>query len=190
MEPRILTLEEIGQASDIARGVFDYCLRRSITQPELISSFEEYAQPERLQQMAEEGSLVVWGIFMDGQMCAMSAMQSEGHITMLYVLPVYQRKGLGKQLLRTMRKYAGDEFRLERVTLNAMPVWTTTYFEKMGFQRMGTPQYGYIPFLSLQAKAIADIRYPVKPIPEKIFIGIVGGFLAVIFLVAILFMLL
>ena len=186
MEPRILAPEEIGAAGETARAVFDLCLRKSMIQPEMTASFERYVQPEHLRQMAEEGALTVWGIFAGGQLCAVSAMQTEGHITMLYVLPFFQRKGLGKLLLRTMRSYAGEVLHLKQVTVNAMPVWTAAYFERMGFTRAGMPQYGGAPFLSLRAKTIAEVRYPVKPVPEKAIVGISGGFLAAVFLIAVL----
>lgn len=188
MEPRILLEEEIPQAADVARGVFDCCLRKTVPQLELVSHFESYANADNLRQLVSEERLTLWGIFMDGQLCAMSGMQSEGHITMLYVLPFYQRHGLGKLLLRTMRKYAGEQYKITRVTVNAMPVWTSAFFEKAGFHRMGTPQYGAVPFLSLEAKSIVEISYPKKPIREKTLLGIVFGFLGAVFLIAILFM--
>ncbi len=187
MELKILQPEELGQAVDVAKGVFDYCLRKGITQPEAIRFFEEYAQEEKLRRMMEEGRLVVWGIFTDGQLCAMSAMQTEGHITMLYVLPVYQRRGMGKTLLRTMRSYAGEHCGQEQVTVSAMPVWTAGYFEKAGFRRMEGQINPVAPYLFLCAKTIREVRYPKKPIRESALIGIISGFLAVIFLVAFLF---
>ena len=47
-------------------------------------------------------------------MIAMSGMQKEGHITMLYVLPVFQRRGCGRCLLEEMKAYAANQYQLQR----------------------------------------------------------------------------
>lgn len=171
MEIRILRLEEIPQAINIARGVFDYCLRKTIMDPQQINNFLSYASEENISQMALQGQIVLWGVFEKNQMVAMSGMQREGHITMLYVLPAFQRRGCGAELLETMRIYAKMEYQLPYVTLNAMPTWTSNYFAKRKFHIMNMMQVNASPYLSMQAKSIRQENYEKKPIPQGWVIG-------------------
>ena len=91
MKAQILTEDQIPEALSIARGVFDYCLRARITDLEMIHIFLQYTENTNIRHMIAEGTLTMWGIFEQGHMIAMSGMQKEGHITMLYVLPVFQK---------------------------------------------------------------------------------------------------
>ena len=108
MKAQILTEDQIPEALSIARGVFDYCLRARITDLEMIHIFLQYTENTNIRNMIAEGTLTMWGIFEQGHMIAMSGMQKEGHITMLYVLPVFQRRGCGRCLLEEMKAYAAE----------------------------------------------------------------------------------
>lgn len=173
MEIKILTDEQLPEAIGLARGVFDYCLRNSIPNPKMIQAFEQYSHQDYLKHMMEEGYLVMWGVYEQETIVGMSAMQSEGHITMLYVHPMYQRHGIGKKLLEEMRKYAKSTYNLPFVTVNAMPVWTERYFTKRKFKRMNV-----IPnndFVSMQATSVDEIMYEKKPISTGVVLSVVFG---------------
>ena len=187
MEIRILQENEMPQALRIARGVFDFCLRKSISDGQLVNGFMEYASEENFRRMMQEGALTLWGAFEEGQMVAMSGMQREGHIIMLYVLPVFQRRGCGKELLLAMRKYAESKYQLSYVTLNAMPAWTTSYFAKRKFKQMSMLQ-GMCPYISMRAKTIHEVSYETKSVSSGWIIGTSLGGLAVCAAVAIGFM--
>lgn len=177
MDVRLLTQGEIPKAVEIARGVFKYCLQRSYTDERPVQNFLSYADAEKLGEMAENGQIFFWGAFENGQMLAMSAMQKEGHITMLYVLPLFQRRGCGKALLQEMRRYAGEKLGYEKVTVNAMPAWTADYFERRKFKRMG--QAFNVPFISMQAKTICEVSFEKKKIPTGWLLGTsIGGLVA------------
>lgn len=188
MELRILLETEIEQASELAMNVFETCLQKTIMHMQSIQQFKEYASADNLRSLVIQGRLIVWGIFEDCRLCAISAMQTEGHISMLYVLPFYQRRGYGRSLLNEMRKFALEQWKKEYVTLNAMPTWTTTFFEKVGFRRIARAQFGLLPYISMEAKTIDEVVYPTKKIREGALIGITFGFLALIFVIAIVFM--
>lgn len=189
MEIRLLTIEEMPQALKIATGVFDYCLRNNMQDAQSIASFEQYANEANVRQLMEQGRLTIWGAFEMGHMVAMSGMQSEGHITMLYVLPVYQRHGYGKELLLAMRKYAKSRYELPMVTVTAMPAWTAAYFRRWKFADMNPMQNGMVPYVYLQAKSIQEVSYEIKQIPAGAFIGVTVGGLALCALVAFGYML-
>ena len=177
MEIRILEEQEIPQALVLATGVFDFCVSSNVPDPKLISGFMEYASTERITALASEHAITLWGAFEQGQLAGMSAMQKEGHITMLYVLPVFQRKGIGKKLLTTMRVYAKERYGYPYVTVNAMPVYTAAYFQKRKFEQMGQVPMG-CPYVSMRAKTIEEVSYEKKEIPAGWAIGAsVGGLL-------------
>lgn len=139
-EIRMLQIEEIPQAVELAQGVFGFDLRQTITDPQMIRFFEEYTAVENLTGMVSQQRLYMWGIFEAAQLCGMSAMQPEGHITMLYVYPYFRKKKYARQLLDMMRRFAKQSLGLERVTACALPAWTATYFIKNGFWQMRMQQ--------------------------------------------------
>ena len=115
-------------------------------------------------------------------------MQKEGHITMLYVLPVFQRRGCGRCLLEEMKAYAANQYQLQRVTLSAMPAWTADYFTKRRFHPMEVTQS--CSFVPMQAKTVARAIYEKKEIPSGVILGTSLGGLAVCAAVAVGFMVL
>ena len=178
MEIKLLTTEQLPEAAGLARGVFDYCLRNSINNPKMVQAFEQYSHQDYLKHMMEENYLVMWGAYDQGTIVGMSAMQTEGHITMLYVHPMYQRRGIGKKLLEEMRKYAKSVYNLSIVTLlsgtvNAMPVWTENYFARRKFSRMNVMPNN--DFVSMQAVAIDEVTYEKKPLSTGVVLSVVFG---------------
>lgn len=167
---RILTMEELPKAVSLANGVFDYCLKNSIPDRQTVDYFFDYANVEKISRLVQEKQLVVWGGFEQDNLVAMSGMQREGHITMLYVLPMFQRRDWGKELLLEMRSYAKKELHLDYVTVNAVPAPTAGYFAKRKFQTISLPNptAAYIP---MQAKAVEQVSYEKKPISAGWAIG-------------------
>ena len=92
MEIKILTIEEMPQAVALASGVFHYCYGNQIKDQQTLDFFSSYVNQENIGQMMQQGRLVLWGGFEQNQLVAMSGMQREGHITMLYVLPLFQKE--------------------------------------------------------------------------------------------------
>lgn len=174
----MLQIEEIPQAVELAQGVFGFDLRQTITDPQMIRFFEAYTTVENLTGMVSQRRLYMWGIFEAAQLCGMSAMQPEGHITMLYVYPYFRKKKYARQLLDMMRRFAKQSLGLERVTACALPAWTADYFIKNGFWQMHVQQntataqtaatQSQTPgFVYVEAKTLNDVVYPVKKIPGK-----------------------
>ena len=186
MEIRILRLDEIPAAAELAQGVFGFDLRRTITDQGLVRSFDEYANTENMTKMISEGRLHMWGAFEGGNMCGISAMQPEGHITMLYVYPFFRRRGYGKQMLLTMRRFAKDHYRLDKVTVCAMPSWTTNYFIRNSFSLLASRPHP--EFVNLEAKTLQEVIYPVKPIRGRTLAALILGTIALILIVSIGFL--
>lgn len=186
MEIKILQTEEVPKAVQLARGVFEYCLRNTINEAQLIESFYTYVREENIRQLMETQKLTIWAAYDEqNNMVAVSGMQSEGHITLLYVMPYYQRRGYGKKLLLTMREYAREKLELAQVTVNAMPAWTASYFAKNKFKAVQNPQP--VPYVFMHAKTVESTDYPKKEIPTAAILATSLGGLAICTAIAIAF---
>jgi GNAT superfamily N-acetyltransferase len=173
----------------VARGVFDYCLRANIADRQLIEGFYAYENEAAVRRLSEEGHLTLWGVFEEGRIVGMSAMQSEGHITMLYVYSAFQRRGYGSLLIEEMRRYAAAQYGHNTVTLNALPAWTSEFFEKRGFHPVQLAPGTQLPFVPMETRVSSSYRvYEKKPIPGRVVIGTSLVGLALCFAVAIGFM--
>ena len=149
MEIRILRREEIKNASGLCRYVFDVCLRNRMDYPQTIAFVEEYLVEENLENLINERKLIIWGAFEEEQMIGVSGMQSDGMITLLYVLPQCQNRGCGSRMLKVMLAYAKDICDFKRVTLNANPAWTSFFFGKRGFFYSNKNQDFKAPFVPM-----------------------------------------
>ena len=175
MEIRILQNEEIKIASGLSRYVFDACLRNRMEYPQTIAFVEAYITEENLVKMCEERKLLLWGAFEGTQIVAVSGMQSDGMITLLYVLPQCQNRGYGSRMLKVMRTYAKDACGFERVTLNANPAWTSFFFGKKGFSNVNANQDLKAPFVPMYAMSTNIEGFEKRPVSKKwIVLAVVG----------------
>ena len=153
MEIRILKEEELAQAAGLSRYVFDTCLRNQMEFTQTIPFVENYITEMNLKTMFQEKQLIVWGAFAEEQLVGVAGLQTDGMITLLYVLPQYMARGCGMHLLTEMREYAQIVLHLDKVIVNATPAWTAAYFKKNGFDLMNPNQNMHVPFVSMQASS-------------------------------------
>lgn len=178
MEIRILQEEEIKNASGLARYVFDTCLRNRMEYPQTIAFVDEYISESNLQNLTQACELILWGAFEGEQLVAVSALQRDGLITMLYVLPQCQNRGYGGRLLKVMSDYARDICGFEKVTLNANPAWTSFYFAKKSFSNINANQDLKAPFVPMHALTKVKYGYEKRKVPAKwVVLAAVGSFL-------------
>lgn len=178
MEIKLLSVNEIQWAVQTANEVFEYGAGGYAPTEEERRQFRGYVNQENLSREAAGGRLFVWGAFENGQMCAVSAMQNVGHITMLYVRQVCQRRGLGARMLNEMRGFAAAVLHLYRVTVNVMPICYAPFFYKRGFARIPGMQPA-LAYVSLECPLTGEwarkqdrpkrpeITYPTKKIKVK-----------------------
>ena len=167
MEIRILQEEEFKEAAGLSRYVFDHALRQRMEFTQTVAFVEDYLTADNLLRLTQEGKLNVWGAFEEMQLVGVSALQSDGMITMLYVLPQFWNKGIGSRLLNTMRVYAKNVHGMERVLLNATPAWTAFYFVKQGFSYLQPGQNMRVPFVPMYALTGDDAVLLKRRIPKR-----------------------
>ncbi len=149
MEIRILKEDELIHASGLSRYVFDTCLRNRMEFTQTIPFVENYISEGNLKALALEQKLIVWGAFEEEQLVGVAGLQTDGMITLLYVLPQYAGRKCGAKLLSVMKEYSKDVLCLDKVFVNATPAWTSVYFKKNGFVLMNPNQNMYAPFVSM-----------------------------------------
>lgn len=152
MEVRLLKKEERQLAAGLSRFVFDNYLRNRMEFEQTISFVEQYLSLENLDELCENGKLLLWGAFEGGMFMGVSGMHTDGMITILYIHPDFQRRRYASELLFTMKQYAKDVLHLETVTINANPAWTYTYFLKQGFFTKQEVVSTNVPFIPMYAK--------------------------------------
>ena len=186
MDIRILSIEEMPQAVALANGVFHYSYDNMFADGQVPEYFSSYANEENIGNLMRENRLILWGGYEQGNLVAMSAMQTEGHISMLYVLPLFRKRDWGRELLLEMRSYAKKKLHLEQVTVNAMPAGTAGYFAKRKFETAGVinPMAPYVP---MKAKAVAKVEYEKKPVSTGWLVGTTVGAIVLSAVVAVAF---
>lgn len=182
MDIRLLYENEVQMAVYTVQEIFEMCVRPYIRSPKEAEQFYGYVRPENLWQEMHEGRLIMWGAFDGGRMCAVAAMQSVGHITMLYVRPQYSRRRIGTRMLSYMCEYAANILHKERVTANVMPVVAAPYFYKNGFTLMQNVPWADT-FVSLERQTVGmkpqkpKVTYKAKTVSPKRIVALVTGVL-------------
>lgn len=96
MEIRRLNTEELQQASQVALEGFR----------EGGEAYQRYVDPDHLWVEMCKDKLFLWGAFENGALCAFSAMESDGQITVFAVRQAYWGMGLEDMLRREMEQFA------------------------------------------------------------------------------------
>lgn len=188
MDIRLLYENEVQMAVYTAQEIFEMCVRPYIRSLKEAEQFYGYVRPENLWQEMHEGRLIMWGAFDGGRMCAVAAMQSVGHITMLYVRPQYGRSRIGTRMLSYMCEYVANILHKERVTANVMPVVAAPFFYKNGFTLMQNVPRSDM-FVSLERSAVGirpekpEVTYKPKTVSPKRIVALIASVLILSFAV-------
>lgn len=180
MQIRVLVENEIPLAVQLSRQVFDHWIRPNWNYDNMKAFFDGYVQVPAITEMVRSGRLFLWGVYEGNQLVAVSGMQREGHITMLYVHPYFAKRHFARELLKEMKRFAYGQLGLETVSVSAMPAWTATYFQRNGFVSVDGNMDKNRPYIQMQAYAGEQREYKIRPVEEKKALKIILGFLGVI----------
>lgn len=164
MEIRELNIEQLPEAIDLAKRVFDVAFGDNID-PNMRFFFIDYARVEKLQPQMENKEVILFGAYEGDTLMGVSAMQRAGHITMLYVDAPYLRRGVSKALLAQMYKYANEVLKVDLVTTSVFPYRNVELFKKQGFV-IGKDFVSGMPYVpmcrSVSAKIMTIPRRKIK----------------------------
>jgi GNAT superfamily N-acetyltransferase len=128
MEVRKIEPTEYEEASRLILRTFDECVASSM-EPAGAQVFRDYAQAEAMRSRDADGSQTFVAIE-GGSLAGVLHVRGGDHISLLFVLPALQRKGIGRALMEA----ADRECRLATVhsSVNA-----TGGYESFGFRASG-----------------------------------------------------
>lgn len=105
-----------------------------------VESFRYFIRYENIKKMMDDGELVFWVAYEGNQIIGVVAMRELHHISLLFVDPRLQQRGIGKRLVRCGINYciAYNE-NLTYITVNSSPKGVKAY-QKMGFEALTEEQ--------------------------------------------------
>lgn len=182
-EVRLLNEQELQWAVNVAGEVFEICLKNHVTEQER-QRYQNYVLADNLWQGICAGRLFLWGVFEEGNLCAVGAIQNDGLITMLCVRPACQHRGMGSALLYAMCSFLLSQQQAGKVIAYVTPVTAAPFFYQRGFvlEPDGAKGDGYAVVSfdpSAQGQSIPrqkaprrEVSYPIKKVPTKVILGV------------------
>ncbi|MEG0721538.1 MAG: GNAT family N-acetyltransferase [Lachnospiraceae bacterium] len=154
METRILKQEEVLDALHLIWAVFAESVAPSYSK-EGVEEFQRFIKYENVRTQMQQQKLIFFGSFLEGKMCGASAMDSYGHVRLLFVQSQFQKQGMGSRLLLQMKNYASHELKVSIVQVNAAPQ-ALAFYQTQGFCVTGeeTIIHG-VRFVPMQCAVIA-----------------------------------
>ncbi len=97
-----------------------------------VRSFLDFITDERLKKLHMIGEYPVMAAFCGQKMVGVASMRSINHISLLFVDSKYHKKGIGTELVHSLRELVLAEGRRTSLTVNAAP-YATGFYHKIGF---------------------------------------------------------
>lgn len=129
-----LTVYQMKEAMELAWRTFLQFEAPEYTR-EGIQNFYNFIHDDILRRMVIINEYVMWGIYRQKELIAMSGIRSRNHISLLFVDERYHRRGNAEKLVSTMLTYCrknGSDF----VTVNSSP-YAVGFYHRLGFWDLG-----------------------------------------------------
>lgn len=157
MEIRMLVLQELSQALDLVREVFDQSVAPTYKE-EGVQQFREYIRYETMSQRFQTRELYFFGAFEESELVGVLAVSRTGHICLFFVKDMWQGKGVGKRLYQNAYQLCAQGLGLTRLTINA-PSGAVHQCMRFGMQPVDREQEaGGMVFTPMEAYVAVDGR--------------------------------
>lgn len=96
-----------------------------------VEEFRRFLQEENIRERMRSGGMILWGWYEGNTIAGMIAVTETGHVNLLFVDAVFQRRGIGRALHNT----ALNHFRktgVSKVTVNSSP-YAVEIYRRLGF---------------------------------------------------------
>lgn len=107
--------------------------------PQGVMEFQTFIKLENVMPKVEQGDLVFWGAYENTELCGVAAVQSTGHLSLLFVRSKWEGQGVSKMLFAEVYRYCTAERGLMRITVNAAPQALEVY-RRLGFRETAPQQ--------------------------------------------------
>ncbi len=129
---------QLGKALELVWHVFQVCDREDYEELG-VRTFKYFIRQENIEKMMDVEDMILFGAYEESALVGVIAMRNGFHISLLFVRPEHQRKGVAKRLVRRAVAYCLEERdELRYITVNASPKGRAAY-EAMGFYPL-TPE--------------------------------------------------
>lgn len=127
--------------------------------PQGVMEFQNFIKLENIMPQAERGEMRFWGAYENTELCGVAAVQSTGHIRLMFVRKKWQRQGIAKMLFAEIYRYCTAELGLMKITVNSA-VSAVEAYRRLGFRESAPQQLvNGIPFVPMELMAApGDIR--------------------------------
>ena len=132
--------EELDITLDLIKDVFDEYISPEYSQIG-VDNFYKYIEEESIQNKIDSGSMVILvARTSDNDVIGTIAVSADNHINLLFVKNKFQKKGIGKNLVKfaiNVCKYNDES--IENITVNSSPN-SVDFYRKCGFEDIDTMQ--------------------------------------------------
>lgn len=158
MLTRAIQREEIARALDFARQMFDENLAGGYSQ-EGRNEFYAFTEYQRIVDMWMQGQIFFWGAYEEKELVGVAALRRPGHLSLLFVRPEYQRRGIARQLWNQVYNFCVEALGVPVITASVAVPAVDIYY-RLGFHVTGAEQVlngmRYVPMECVVAPG--DIR--------------------------------
>lgn len=128
---REIEYEELKEASDLLWKTF-YETEKNNHSMAGMERFRDLVEPVSLSINTFDGAVQLFGYFEDQKLYAVGALKDKNHILMLYVLPLKQKSGIGKEMLLFLE----SKCETNSISLNSSDV-AVSFYEHFGYSVCG-----------------------------------------------------
>ena len=127
-----LNKNHLGKALDLVWRVFEQCDREDYEESG-VRTFEHFIRRESMEEGMDSGEMVFFGAYEVSRLIGVIAMRDGFHVSLLFVEPAYQRRGVATRLVRRAASFCIEQKPgLRHITVNASPKGVPAY-RAMGF---------------------------------------------------------
>jgi ribosomal protein S18 acetylase RimI-like enzyme len=144
-----MSAEDISQVSELVARVFKEFVALEYSS-EGVQEFHRYVQPSAYWARSQTDHFSLITVVQD-KVVGVIEMRGHNHVSLLFVAPEYQRRGIAKELLRRALEICrAHDPRLSELSVNSSS-YAVSIYEKLGFRRAGERQVrngiGFIPMV-------------------------------------------
>ncbi len=144
---RYLSAEDVFEVSELVTHVFNEFVAPEYSF-EGVQEFHRYIQPSAFRVRSQTNHFSLIALAQD-KVVGVIEMRDHNHVSLLFVAPEFQRRGIAKELLRQVLQICrSNEPMLLEISVNSSS-YAVPIYEKLGFRRAGEKQVingiGFIP---------------------------------------------
>jgi len=130
---RKLMPEELGEALALVWDVFSQFDAPDM-EPQGIMVFRDFTQLHSIEKLVDSKVLTFTGAFVSNKLVGVLAMRGPTHISLLFVDPVYHRRGVARALFEQAKKETSGEVH-RGITVNSSP-YGVSFYRRLGFVKL------------------------------------------------------